>query len=88
MDKFKGSRRQFLKAASLTAGAALVPSINGQANPSAEPQAESGPADYTLRIQISPVELAPDRIVSTTTYFHCHQQLHMDFGFMTLFDYL
>ena len=20
--------------------------------------------------------------------FHCHQQLHMDFGFMTLFDYL
>ena len=19
--------------------------------------------------------------------FHCHQQLHMDFGFMTLFDY-
>ena len=22
------------------------------------------------------------------TLFHCHQQLHMDFGFMTLFDYL
>ncbi|MDQ2841604.1 MAG: multicopper oxidase domain-containing protein [Acidobacteriota bacterium] len=22
------------------------------------------------------------------TFFHCHQQLHMDFGFMTLFDYL
>jgi FtsP/CotA-like multicopper oxidase with cupredoxin domain len=21
------------------------------------------------------------------TLFHCHQQLHMDFGFMTLFDY-
>jgi hypothetical protein len=21
------------------------------------------------------------------TPFHCHQQLHMDFGFMTLFDY-
>lgn len=23
-----------------------------------------------------------------TTLFHCHQQLHMDFGFMTLFDYV
>jgi FtsP/CotA-like multicopper oxidase with cupredoxin domain len=22
------------------------------------------------------------------TLFHCHQQLHMDYGFMTLFDYL
>jgi len=22
------------------------------------------------------------------TLFHCHQQLHMDFGFRTLFDYL
>ena len=22
------------------------------------------------------------------TVFHCHQQLHMDFGFMTLFDYV
>lgn len=21
------------------------------------------------------------------TLFHCHQQLHMDFGFMTLFDH-
>ena len=21
------------------------------------------------------------------TLFHCHQQLHMDFGFMTLFEY-
>ena len=22
------------------------------------------------------------------TLFHCHQQLHMDFGFMTLFQYI
>ena len=22
------------------------------------------------------------------TLFHCHRQLHMDFGFMTLFDYV
>lgn len=25
---------------------------------------------------------------SGLTLFHCHQQLHMDFGFMTLFDYV
>ena len=32
------------------------------------------------------------RIIRTSptgrTLFHCHQQLHMDFGFMALFDYL
>ena len=22
------------------------------------------------------------------TLFHCHQQLHMDFGFMALFEYI
>jgi FtsP/CotA-like multicopper oxidase with cupredoxin domain len=22
------------------------------------------------------------------TLFHCHQQLHMDYGFMKLFDYV
>jgi FtsP/CotA-like multicopper oxidase with cupredoxin domain len=30
--------------------------------------AESGSADYTLRIKTSPIELAPNRIVSLTTY--------------------
>lgn len=25
---------------------------------------------------------------SGLTLFHCHQQLHMDFGFMALFDYV
>ena len=28
----------------------------------------SGPADYTLTIAVKPVELAPNRILSTTTY--------------------
>jgi len=27
-----------------------------------------GPADYTLTMAVKPVELAPNRIVSTTTY--------------------
>jgi FtsP/CotA-like multicopper oxidase with cupredoxin domain len=34
-------------------------------------------------------ELAMDFVANNPglTLFHCHQQLHMDFGFMTLFDY-
>ena len=34
-------------------------------------------------------ELALDFVADNPglTLFHCHQQLHMDFGFMTLFDY-
>src|SRR5579863_1533665 len=35
-------------------------------------------------------ELAFDFVANNPgmTLFHCHQQLHMDFGFMTLFDYV
>jgi FtsP/CotA-like multicopper oxidase with cupredoxin domain len=35
-------------------------------------------------------EVAVDFIANNPglTLFHCHQQLHMDFGFMTLFDYV
>ena len=35
-------------------------------------------------------EIAVDFVASNPglTLFHCHQQLHMDFGFMTLFDYV
>lgn len=39
-----------------------------QHNQSATAQAESSSADYTLRIGTSPIELAPDRILSLTTY--------------------
>jgi FtsP/CotA-like multicopper oxidase with cupredoxin domain len=31
-------------------------------------------------------DFAPDS--HGRTLFHCHQQLHMDFGFMTLFNYV
>ncbi len=35
-------------------------------------------------------EIAVDFVADNPglTLFHCHQQLHMDFGFMTLFDYV
>ncbi len=75
MKKWSESRRQFLKAVSLAAGAALVSSSDvaessvlplGVNTRAATP--ESGSADYTLHIKASPVEIAPNRIVSATTY--------------------
>ena len=60
------SRREFLKTAGAVAGAALLTGekVLGRA----ETSTESGSADYTLHIQTSPIELAPNRIVSVTTY--------------------
>jgi FtsP/CotA-like multicopper oxidase with cupredoxin domain len=54
------SRRTFLKTASLAAGAALL-------SRHAYPQ-DASKADYSIRIQSSPIEIAPKRIISTTTY--------------------
>ena len=76
MDRFEDSRRRFLKAASFSAGAFLLSAKESSAktgrqmNPgdSADVQAESGKADYTLRIAATPIEIAPKRIVSATTY--------------------
>ncbi len=70
------SRRQFLKAASLTAGAALLSSAKVVAEAGTRPRntgtgaapSDTGSAEYTLRIQSAPVEIAPNRIISATTY--------------------
>jgi FtsP/CotA-like multicopper oxidase with cupredoxin domain len=59
------SRRGFLKTAALTTGAVLLPrsfSVQGIAT------AQEAPADYTIRIRVSPVEIAKDRILSITNY--------------------
>ena len=63
------SRREFLKAAIAVAGAALLTreKVFSQAETPAA-STESGSADYTLHIRTSPIELAPNRIVSVTTY--------------------
>jgi FtsP/CotA-like multicopper oxidase with cupredoxin domain len=76
MKRIKESRRQFLKTASLATGALLVSSRSGlaQTEASAErtaletAQTDSGAADYTLHIKDSPIEIAPKRIISATTY--------------------
>src|SRR5579871_4112342 len=65
------SRRQFVKAAGALAGAASFldgckqPATSQAKDGAAQP---SGPADYTLTIAVKPVELAPNHIISTTTY--------------------
>jgi FtsP/CotA-like multicopper oxidase with cupredoxin domain len=65
--EFVKSRREFLKATSLTAGAMLLPRQDFLAGALASP-ASDAPADYTLHIKASPVEIAPKRIVSAVTY--------------------
>ncbi len=61
MSSSRVSRRSLLQAAGTLAGSSLLSRIS-----SASPAA--GSADYTLTIAVKPVELAPDRIISTTTY--------------------
>jgi FtsP/CotA-like multicopper oxidase with cupredoxin domain len=76
MDKPVCSRRQFLRTSGLTAGAVLLSQVRGPGriaqadvdDAPAEPTGGPVAADYTLRIATGLVELAPDRIVSTTTY--------------------
>jgi FtsP/CotA-like multicopper oxidase with cupredoxin domain len=76
MNELSESRRRFLKAAGLTAGAVFLPSgtvvaesgISTQSNDTRATSSESGSPDYTLHIKASPVEIAPNRIVSATTY--------------------
>jgi FtsP/CotA-like multicopper oxidase with cupredoxin domain len=74
MTDFTKSRRSFLKTVGLAAGAAVVSqSVGGQTGMSVNAEShnvgdEKSTADYTIRIQVSPIEIAPDRILSTTTY--------------------
>jgi FtsP/CotA-like multicopper oxidase with cupredoxin domain len=71
MSFFPTSRRQFLKFAGMTGAGLLAPGKSLLADAivdGAEPQAPDSPADYTLHIASSPIELAPNHIVSAITY--------------------
>jgi len=68
-------RREFLKSAGIMFGSALVAPSVGLSGPKfssgptvVTPQGEPASVDYTLRIQTTPVEIAPKRIISLTTY--------------------
>src|SRR5580658_7307678 len=76
MNNFEESRRRFLKTASLATGALLLSLKNSlaqakstiESNASDVAPTDSGAVDYTLHIKNSPIEIAPKRIISATTY--------------------
>jgi FtsP/CotA-like multicopper oxidase with cupredoxin domain len=76
MNNFEESRRRFLKTASLATAASLLSLKNSLAqaestiksNASDVAPADSGAADYTMHIKNSPIEIAPKRMISATTY--------------------
>jgi FtsP/CotA-like multicopper oxidase with cupredoxin domain len=69
MPRFQFSRRSFLRAAGAATGATLLspPSLFTQSPVAVAPPADI-PADYTVSIATKPIELAPNHIVSVTTY--------------------
>ena len=64
------SRRHFLKLAGTATAAGIITRFEAlnPLYPTTAQQPLNSPPDYTLRIATSPVELAPNRIISTTTY--------------------
>jgi FtsP/CotA-like multicopper oxidase with cupredoxin domain len=76
MDNFEEARRRFLKTAGLATGALLLSSKSGlaqtgsatESSASDITQADSAAADHTLHIKDAPIEIAPKRIISATTY--------------------
>jgi FtsP/CotA-like multicopper oxidase with cupredoxin domain len=73
MDTLLESRRRFFKTLAASSAAALLPSslsaFSQTANTSTPTQAdETAKADYTIRIRVSPIEIAPNRIISVANY--------------------
>lgn len=62
------NRRNFLRLGSLAALADNIPSLSRATAQAAPVQSPDAPAGYAIRIGTGLVELAPDRIISTTTY--------------------
>jgi FtsP/CotA-like multicopper oxidase with cupredoxin domain len=62
------SRRNFLKIAGVVAGSSLLSATSANAIDEQMSHSMGGAADYTIRIGASPIEIAPNRIISTTTY--------------------
>ena len=72
MPSSRFSRRDLVKAVgALTGGSLLCQTVGckppAMSRPNEAAEQAGGSADYTLTIAVKPVELAPKRIVSTTT---------------------
>ena len=73
MSRFDVHRRNFLRVAGAAAGATLLSpsgllSQSATAGDNGAASQSEGPAEYTLTIATKPIELAPNRIISVTTY--------------------
>ena len=71
MNNSNQSRRRLLKTAAIATGAIVMARVDGFGRARSSPlwqASESGSADYTIRINVCPLEIAPHRIISTTTY--------------------
>ncbi len=68
MSTLNEDRRSFLKLAGATAAALLSPLSFEAQSPTAAENKSDAPADYTLTIATKPLEIAPKRILSVTTY--------------------
>jgi FtsP/CotA-like multicopper oxidase with cupredoxin domain len=69
MNHLLGSRRDFLKTAGITMGAALLPHrADGLSGTPCSLAQDSANADYTIHIKTTPIEVASDRILSLTNY--------------------
>jgi hypothetical protein len=75
MKRWAQSRRESLKTAAMAAGVEVLPPLSSFARASAAERNGSSsalqnviPADYTLGIKASLIEIAPNRIISMTTY--------------------
>jgi FtsP/CotA-like multicopper oxidase with cupredoxin domain len=72
MSKVSESRREFLRTTAMTVGGSwLLPKAASQSKstePASATSEVSGRADYTLHIRTTPIEIAPNRIISATTY--------------------
>ena len=72
MNDFLPSRRQFLKSAAISTGAVLLSREAGfsetEASSLGPDASEARSADYTVRIGVSPIEIAPNRILSMANY--------------------
>lgn len=63
------SRRNFIKTAGVVAGATILPSpFTAPADEAKDKFQNDGPADYTLTIADTPVEIAPKKIISVPAY--------------------
>src|SRR5437660_568316 len=58
------SRRDFLKAMSMTTGALMLPKVSELVTL----PLDDAPANFTVRIKTTPIEIAKNRILSMTTY--------------------